>query len=226
MTARPDRVLVVAGHPDDEVLGCGATAARWASEGAIIHTLIVGEGAMSREGADREHVERLRAASVAAAVSLGVAAPFLRGLPDNRLDTLPLLDLVRLVEQAIAATTPDTVLTHFPGDLNVDHRLVASAVLAATRPGPSAVREVLAFEVASSTEWAFGSPAFAPNVFVDVAGAPLAAKLGALEAHYAEELRPFPHPRSLEALRALAAWRGATAGVVAAEAFMLLRGVR
>lgn len=223
------RILVVAAHPDDEVLGCGATVARWVREGARVWTLIVGEGATSRAEGTWRDVDRLRRASVSAAGSLGLEPPDHLGLPDNRLDTQPLLDVVRAIEAMIVRTGPDTVLTHFPGDLNVDHRLVAQAVLAATRPGTgmgAGIREVLAFEVASSTEWAFGlSAAFAPNVFVDVSST-LGAKLAALEEHYSEELRPFPHPRSAKALRALAEWRGATAGVGAAEAFMLLRGVR
>ena len=224
-------VLVVAAHPDDEVLGAGASMARFAAEGRPVHTLILGEGATSRVDdrteADRDELDALVASSREAARRLGTAAPVHGGLPDNRFDGVDLLDVVKLVERELERVQPDLVLTHFAGDLNVDHRITASAVVTATRPQPAqGVRTVLSFEVPSATEWAFGTTGagFEPTTFIDVS-ATLATKLHALEA-YAGELRPSPHARSLEAIEHLARWRGATVGCEAAEAFHLVRAVR
>lgn len=223
--------LIVAAHPDDEVLGCGGTIARLADEGHTVHIGILGEGATSRharrEDAPRGEVQRLQEDARAAAKVLGAEEPWFGNLPDNRFDTVPLLDVVKLVEGWVAKARPAVVYTHHGGDLNVDHGLAFRATLTATRPlAGSPVREVLAFEVPSATEWAFGAlpPPFAPTTFVDIART-LDRKVQALE-RYAGETRPFPHPRSAPALRALAATRGAAAGLPAAEAFALIRSVR
>lgn len=223
-------VLVVAAHPDDEVLGAGGTIARWSAAGRAVAILILGEGSTSRAdtraGGDAATVTKLVDASEVAAGRLGASRPRHGGLPDNRFDGLELLDIVKLVEREIGSVAPTTVLTHHAGDLNVDHRLTAQAVLTATRPQPGCpVRTVLSFEVPSSTEWAFGAvePRFTPSVFVDISTS-LERKVHALEA-YEDELRPAPHARSISAIRALAEHRGATVGVAAAEAFELVRSV-
>ncbi len=139
---------------------------------------------------------------------------------------MELLDVVQRIETFVARYGPATVLTHHAGDVNVDHRVVHDAVIAACRPQPMhTVRELLFFEIPSSTEWRppASAPPFTPNWFVDISDT-LDAKLAALRA-YAPEMRPFPHPRSMEAVVALATWRGATVGVAAAEAFMLGRAI-
>jgi LmbE family N-acetylglucosaminyl deacetylase len=224
--------LVVAAHPDDEVLGCGGTVARMSSEGWSVHVLIVAEGATSRDSSrDRdarqgELSELARAANAANAI-LGAASVVLGDLPDNRMDSIDLLDVVKLVESAVSTHRPSLVFTHHVGDLNVDHRVLHNAVVIACRPLPgSCVEELLFFEVASSTEWtpSTSGPAFAPTVFYDIT-AHLQAKLAALAA-YESEMRPFPHARSLKALEALAIWRGASCGFDAAEAFALGRSRR
>ena len=220
-------VLVVAAHPDDEVLGCGGTIARYAGEGRAVHVLILADGESSRAQAGAGDAAARASAAQRAGEVLGVASVSCLGLPDNRLDTVELLQVVQGIEAVLGRVQPGTVLTHHHGDVNIDHRVAHEAVLAACRPLPgSCVRELLFFEVPSSTEWRPGSPAtaFAPTVFVDI-GPVLAAKMAALEA-YAAELRPAPHPRSREAIDSLAAWRGATAGVARAEAFMLGRSLR
>jgi LmbE family N-acetylglucosaminyl deacetylase len=226
-----ERVLVVAAHPDDEVLGAGGTVARHTARGDEAAVLILGEGAVARwddpGAAPASATAALAERARQAARLLGVADVRFGGLPDNRFDGLALLDLVKLVERAVREVEPTVVYTHHPGDLNVDHQLTFRAALTATRPVPGApVREVLAFEVLSSTEWAFGrtGPAFTPTVFVDVAET-LERKLDALEC-YADELRAAPHARSREAVRAAAARWGATVGRTAAEAFELIRLVR
>lgn len=229
MAARP--VLVVAAHPDDEILGCGGTAVRLVKEGCEVYFAILGEGITSRhenrEAADPETLSLLHRHAQAAGAVIGVKDVFLYKLPDNRLDTVPLLQVVKILEQLLEKVKPEVIYTHHPGDLNVDHSVIHRAVLTATRPlAGQTVREIYAFEVPSSTEWAFGSlrPVFRPNVFVDVR-ATLEAKIAAM-ACYATESRQFPHPRSPEALRASARRWGTVVGCEAAEAFELVRSVR
>jgi LmbE family N-acetylglucosaminyl deacetylase len=226
-----DSVLVVAAHPDDEVLGCGGTMARLANEGREVRIAILAEGMTSRypqrENADQKHLDHLHGNARQAAHEVGAKEVLLTKLPDNRLDTVPLLDVVKIVEELIAKFDPAVIYTHHPGDLNVDHGVVYRAVLTASRPLPGQrVREIYAFEVASSTEWAFQrlEPCFRPNVFVDISST-LENKVAAL-ACYDTETRKFPHPRSPEAVRAIAMRWGSVAGFPAAEAFELIRLLR
>jgi LmbE family N-acetylglucosaminyl deacetylase len=223
-------VLVVAAHPDDEVLGCGGTAARLAKEGRDVCIGILGEGITSR-GANRDEAIPQTLAAIQedcrrAASVLGAKDVVFFGLPDNRFDTVPMLEVVKAVEGLIQRVRPEVVYTHHAGDLNIDHRILHRAVVTATRPMPGCgVRRVYAFEVASSTEWAFGQcgPVFGPNVFVDISTT-LETKLRAMRC-YGTEARDFPHPRSVDALRAHAQRWGSVAGVAAAEAFVLLRAI-
>ena len=220
-------ILVVAAHPDDEVLGVGATVARRAATGDTVHLAILGEGISSRSGADRTAVPALQDDARAVAGMLGAKSVVFGELPDNRFDTVALLDIVQRVEGWVRELDPEVVYTHHPGDLNVDHRLTFQAVLTATRPVPGCrVREVYAFEIASSTEWAFGRLAapFSPTVFEDIAST-IDLKVACLE-RYRGERRAFPHPRSGEALRAIARRWGSVVGLPYAEAFELIRAVR
>ncbi len=225
------KVLVVAAHPDDEVLGCGGTIARRARQGNAVHVAILGEGVTSRfasrEQAASDDLAALRADSRKAADLLGALGLSFHGLPDNRFDTVPLLEVVKIIEQLVADNKPDVVYTHHGGDLNIDHAVTHRAVLTATRPTVGhCVRELYAFEVASSTEWAFQqvAPVFRPNTFVDISET-LDVKCQAM-ALYESERREFPHPRSDEALRAAALRWGSVVGCAAAEAFELIRAVR
>ncbi len=219
-------ILVVAAHADDEALGCGGSIARHAAEGDVVRVLFLADGVSSRDaGGDAQAQRRLAAAQQAAEI-LGVRAQRFLALPDNRLDTVALLDVVRPLEAAIAEWRPEVIYTHHHGDLNVDHRVAHQAVLTACRPQPGAcVRTVLAFETVSSTEWsAHDLRPFAPTWFVDIS-AFLDIKLRALAA-YAEEMRAAPHARSMEGLRHLAHHRGHSVGMAAAEAFMPVRILR
>lgn len=213
-------ILVIAAHPDDEVLGCGGTMAKLAAEGRTVIVAILGEGATSRGDGREGEVATLRDSARAAADVLGVHEVRFFGLPDNRFDTVPLLDVVKPIEALVEELRPSAVYTQHGGDLNIDHRIAFRATLTALRPMRECpVAELHAYEVPSSTEWAFKkfSPEFEPTLFEDVADT-LRPKLAAM-ACYGGEARPFPHPRSPEALEALAKWRGAQVGLHAAEAF-------
>lgn len=220
-------ILILAAHPDDEVLGCGGTIAKLADAGAIIHVAFLADGVFSRAGNQNKHQVELhirRTAAQKACDILGVKSVSFGDFPDNRMDTIALLDIVKAVEALVAAHQPETIFTHHVGDVNIDHCRVHEAVVTACRPQHGyPVKMLLCFEVPSSTEWQLpgSAPAFAPNWFVDIS-ATLDRKLSALEA-YADELRAWPHPRSRQGVEHLAHWRGATVGVDAVEAFMLGR---
>lgn len=218
-------VLVVAAHADDEALGCGGTIARHVAEGDTVHAVFLADGISSRQSVDAKALSQRQAAAEQARQILGIASHTFLGLPDNRLDAMPLIDVIQPLEQVIRQISPQVIYTHHYGDLNVDHRVAHQAVMTACRPQPGCgVREIYAFEVMSSTEWASaGLMPFLPNMFVDISGF-LPTKLKALQA-YALEMRPAPHSRSTEHLSALARHRGCCVGVDAAEAFMVLRVV-
>lgn len=215
-------VLVIAAHPDDEALGCGGTLARHAAAGDAVDILLVADGETSRSGAAVSGVQGRRDAARNAAKALGARPPRFLDLPDNRLDGMPLLEVIQAIESASRELRPEIVYTHHLSDLNVDHQVVARAVLTAFRPLPrSSVRAVYGFEVLSSTGWMGPEAPFAPAHYADVT-ATLAAKQAAL-ACYGDEMRPAPHARSFEAVEALARYRGATVGLGAAEAFVVYR---
>jgi LmbE family N-acetylglucosaminyl deacetylase len=220
------RALVIASHPDDEVLGCGGTMARLAAQGVAVQSLFLSDGVTARaQVADTALAARRRMGDRAAEV-LGTQAPAYLDFPDNRMDSVDLLEIVTAIERQSAQVRPDVVFTHFGGDLNIDHRLCAQAVATAFRPTPGqSVKAIYTFEVPSSTEWSFGVAGadFTPQIFFDI-GDHLATKIEAIRC-YAEEIRDFPHSRSYEAIEALARWRGASVGVQAAEAFGVLRAV-
>lgn len=225
------RVLVVAAHPDDEILGLGGTLARHVDEGDVVRTLILAEGATSRDDARdtagrREELDDLVVAAQRAAQALGLDAPEMLGLPDNRMDSVALLDVIKPIEHVVRSFQPQIVYTHHGGDLNVDHQRTHQAVMTACRPLPgSTVEAIYTFETVSSTEWTTESTGdtFRPTRFVGIVDQ-LERKLAALEA-YASEMAPFPHARSMESVRALATLRGASVGLEAAEAFMVMREI-
>ena len=225
------RTLVVAAHPDDEVLGCGGTIARITAGGGIVQTIFLADGESSRFPISDIHshtvnekiLARRKAANMAARI-LGSEPPKFYDFPDNRLDTIALLDITKIVEEEIALFAPQRVITHFAGDLNQDHQIVLEAVLIATRPHVgSCVKEVISFELPSSTEWRPPGAVlqFSPNLFVNVDGF-VDLKFAALDA-YEVEMRNFPHPRSKEAIEALMKWRGAIVGSKSSECFMVER---
>ena len=224
-------ILVVAAHPDDEVLGCGGTIARLTSEGAKVEVLIVANGLTSRihfnhdgetDGLLKKHHER----AAAAGSLLGVGKVHFLKFSDQKLDTIPFLDITQAIEKVIEELMPDTIFTQHGGDLNMDHAITYRAVLTATRPmKESPVKRVYSYEVASSTEWAFNkfSPQFNPGFFVDISET-IQKKIDAM-AIYETECRLSPHPRSPEMLAAIGRRWGSVVGVQAAEAFEVVREI-
>lgn len=219
------KILVVAAHPDDEMLGCGGTLARCRSLGIPASILLLGEGPAARMDASAARCHEIsRTQAVRAAATVGISDVRFAGLPDNRFDTLPLLDIVKIIESHAQEIRPTLIFTHFAGDLNIDHQLTHRAVITALRPLPDApAYTILGFEVLSSTEYATPGigDGFYPQYFVDIAEF-IPAKAAAL-ACYSEEMRPWPHPRSQEGVEHLARLRGAQCGRNAAEGFVLYR---
>lgn len=216
-------VLVVAAHTDDEALGCGGAIVRHVAEGDAVHAVFMADGVSSRPGCPPEDLDRREVAAKNAHAILGLQRVEYLGLPDNRMDSLPMLNVVQALEAIVQEIKPQVIYTHHYGDLNIDHRITHQAVMTVCRPLPgSHVREIYGFEVLSSTEWGIlAHEAFNPNVFVDITNF-LEAKLKALEA-YSLEMRPVPHSRSIAHAAHLAKHRGHSVGVEAAEGFVAIR---
>lgn len=224
MPADPTRVVVIAAHPDDEVLGAGGCLARHVLMGHEVHAVVVADGAGSRYPV--EMTATLETSARRAAEVIGFASLRLQSLPDQRLDTVPFIELTQLIEAELDDIAPTVVYTHFPGDVNADHGLVARAAWTACRPyARPQVRRFAVFETPSSTEWAWplGGSSLEPNLFVDVSDT-LEIKVAAMEC-YGSELRDYPHPRASRALRERAAYWGSQVGRRAAEPFRVLRDI-
>lgn len=217
-------VLVIAAHPDDEALGAGCAIARHARAGDRVTVMFLTEGTAAREGATAAQSRERRACAENAGKIMGVSDLRFCDFPDNAMDSVPLLEVVRAVERVAADARPQTVYLHHSSDLNIDHKIAARAAATCFRPVPGAsAARLLAFEVPSATGWDFGAGQFAPNLFIDATEL-LVVKLAALDA-YAPEMRPFPHVRSREAIRARATAWGTQIGLHAAEPFQLLREI-
>jgi LmbE family N-acetylglucosaminyl deacetylase len=219
-------ILVVGAHPDDEVLGVGGTIARHVEMGDRVSVLLLTDGVRARHDVTEPQKQAARKACSA----LGVEDVCFADLPDQGLDNLPLLEVIAPISRAVKELRPEVVYTHHRGDANQDHRAAFAATVVAVRPSEgNPVQRLLCYEVASSTEWGppFVEWAFTPNVFVDISST-LGAKLAALEAYrdtFQSEIRPFPHPRSPEAVCCYAQQRGISVGLHAAEAFVLGREI-
>ena len=220
-------IFAIVAHPDDEVLGCGGTLARHVKNGDFVSVLFLADGEGSRLPIPKEEHAKTSAREAMARKAggiIGIKDTFFLCLPDNKMDTVPFLDIVQQIEPYVQRVRPKIIYTHHAGDLNIDHRLTHQAVITAYRPQPgSTVSTILCFETPSSTEWQppDSNIPFCPNWFVDISDT-LDIKTAALE-EYALEIRQWPHARSIQAVQALAKWRGSSIGVNAAEAFMLAR---
>jgi len=218
------KVLVVAAHTDDETLGCSGTIAKHIANGDSVHLLFMTDGVASRS--ESEDADSRLTASQNAAKVLKVNTLTNLDFPDNKMDSIPLLDVVKEIEYKIAELQPEIIYTHHIGDLNIDHQITHKAVVTACRPQPDfCVKEIYAFEVLSSTEWQTpGVLPFSPNVFIDITDY-IDIKKQVLEV-YSEEMRQPPHSRSIDNTLRLNALRGNSVGVDYAEAFELIRTSR
>ena len=213
--------LVVVAHPDDEVLGAGATIAKLIKQGHKVAIVT-----MANHAAARANISDTLASDEAEAFKImGVSKSYAADFPNIKMNTVPHLDLVQFIEKCIEDFKADAIITHHPSDTNNDHVVTSYAAQAASRlfqrkSGVPELKEFLYMEVPSSTEWSFDSSAnrFTPNYFVEIGKEGVELKLKAL-AVYKGVMRPYPHPRSREAIEGLAAYRGSQAGMNYAEAF-------
>jgi len=225
------KVLVIAAHPDDEVLGCGGTIIKHVEDNDEVHSMILAEGITSRD-VDRNlllrgtELKTLHENSNLVAKIMGVKDLEMHDFPDNRMDSVPLLDIVKKIETKIEIFQPNIVYTHHSGDVNIDHTITHNAVVTACRSLPGqCVKRILFFETLSSTEWQMqtGSKIFKPNWYVEIAKT-FEKKMKALKC-YSSEMRKYPHPRSYEGVKILAQYRALTIGGEYAEAFSLGRNI-
>jgi len=214
-------ILVIAAHSDDEALGCSGAIARHVAEGDNVHLLFMTDGVSSRPGR-RDDEKRLTAAQDVARI-LEASSFTNLNFPDNKMDSIPLLDIVKEIENTIIQIQPEVIFTHHIGDLNIDHQMTHKAVITSCRPQPGfCVKEIYAFEILSSTEWNTpGVEVFSPNVFIDITDY-IDIKKQVLEI-YSGEIRQPPHSRSIDNALRLNALRGNSVGMDYAEAFELIR---
>lgn len=226
-------ILVVAAHPDDEVLGCGGTISKLSKLGNKIHILILGEGITSRQKTRdpklaEKRLKKLHSDVIKASNILGAVSARVLQFPDNRFDAVNRLDIIKSIEDCINEIKPERIYTHHHADLNIDHRITFGAVMTASRPlRGNTVKEIYSFEVPSSTEWQFQSSdyVFKPNMFEILTESDIKRKIKAMES-YTEEKRKFPHPRSPRSLQVLANFRGTNIGFEYAEAFEVVRLIK
>jgi LmbE family N-acetylglucosaminyl deacetylase len=227
------KILLVVAHPDDELLGCGATFNKLISEfSCLVRVVILGEGITSRSDQrntqqwERElatHKENIKKAQQA----IGYQQLSIYDFPDNRFDSVDLLDIIKVIEKEKKEFNPDLIFTHHGGDLNIDHQRTFESVITACRPmSHESVKSILTFETPSGTEWRASSDPkhFVPNIFITVTSNHVQAKIKGMES-YEFEKRLYPHPRSPEALRIVAQRWGVAVGTEYAEAFMLIRSI-
>lgn len=216
-----NNILIIAAHPDDEVLGCGATIAKHVKNGDNVKVLFLADGYSSRDNDINRETSAERASKV-----LGCMKPLFLNFPDNQLDAIPLLDIVKKIEESIESFNPRIIYTHHYGDLNVDHQLTHKAVITACRPRKDFfVKEIYSFEILSSTHWQSFSMGneFIPNYFVNV-NEFMDIKMNALRCYDSEMLK-YPNARSYNTVEYLAKFRGSLVGLDAAEAFIVLRNI-
>lgn len=235
------KVLVLAAHPDDEVLGMGGTIKKFTRKGYDVKIVIMATGIRSRRSTSYENVtsysenpkdekmisnqlKKLQNDAQKASKILGVKKLEMLDFPDNEMDKISNLEVTKKIEEIIEKFKPKIVFTHSKNDLNIDHRILYNATITATRPSPTTtVKQVLTFEVPSSTEWNFPEK-FSPNIFVNIEK-DLPYKIKAMKS-YKNEIRKFPHPRSVEGLEIIAKKWGTVAGFNAAEPFYLIRELK
>ncbi len=223
------KILIVAAHPDDEVLGCFGTVARLIQEGYEAYTLILGEGKTSRDETrvledKKDEIEVLNTEIKKANNIIGVKKTFVESFPDNRFDSVDLLDIIKVISKVKEEVKPDIIFTHYEHDLNIDHQITYKAVITATRPMlDECVKEIYSFEILSSTEWNYPI-SFSPDTYYDISNT-LDSKIKAMK-EYTSELCEYPHPRSLKGIGLNAEYHGMRVGKKYAEAFKSARVIK
>ena len=221
------RVLIIAAHPDDEILGCGGLISKYQILGVLFKIIFIGEGSSCRFEEPKSNealmgIEQRNSSAIRALKSLGIIDVEFNNLPCGRLDQVPIISINKIIENAINTFLPDTVITHSPYDANNDHKIVFNATIMATRPAAqNIVNKVMSYEVLSSSEWAYVQ-SFTPHYFEELTEKDVESKWQALS-HYETEIKNYPFPRSRDGVRALAMIRGMQSGVKFAEAFHLIR---
>ena len=235
------KILVIAAHPDDEVLGMGGTITKYVKNGDSVKIIIMATGIFSRRSSNNtnsntyevdekilkkmsKQVQNLQKDAIKSSKIMGVKDIEFLNFPDNEMDKKSNLEITKKIEHVISKFKPDIVFTHSQHDVNIDHRIIYDATITATRPfSKFKVKEVISFEVPSSTEWYFPSK-FSPNMFIDI-NKELSTKIKALSA-YKTEINDFPHPRSLEGIEGIAKHWGTVSGFNASEAFYIVRQLK
>ena len=223
-------ILVVAAHPDDEILGCGGSLYKYSLKGYNVNIVFMTNGVSARSLTNKAMlfaIKERKNAAIKVAKMIGAKKPFFLNFKDNQLDNYPLLKVIKPLEKLIKKTKPNIIYTHYQDDLNIDHQIVSKAIITICRPQKkNTVKKILFFEVPSSTEWQIKKKdkTFSPNYFEDISKVK-SYKLSALKC-YKKEIKKWPHPRSIKGVTSLLNWRGATIGVEAAEAFMVGRIIK
>ena len=219
------RVLIIAAHPDDEVLGCGATVAKLVKKGYEAYTLILSQGITSRNTQTiTKEINNLNTEIKKANSAMGVKKVFIEDFPDNRFDSVDLLDIIKAINIVKEEIQPTIIFTHYEKDLNIDHQITYKAAITATRPmQDESVKEIYSFEILSSTEWNYPL-SFSPDTFFDVKST-LKVKIKAIK-KYKSELRNFPHPRSTQGIELNAKYQGMRVGKKYVEAFKSIRVIK
>ncbi len=217
-----NKILIIAAHPDDEILGCGGTIAKLKDDHLI--NVIFMTNRVSARGKNRKNeIKERKDSTLKLFKYLSLPKPIFFNFPDNQMDKVPLLKIVKKIEKKIHLIKPTTIFTHYSHCLNIDHKKTYEAVITACRPiNNISVKKILSFEIPSSTDWALHKGKnFHPNYFIDISTT-LNEKLKLIK-YYKKELRNYPHSRSFTGIKSLASFRGTSCGVKFAEGFYLNR---
>lgn len=220
------KIMIIAAHPDDELLGCGGTVAKLIEEGYSAKTVILGRGMLARGKEHEKHLEKHMENSKNANKEIGIDEIEIYDFPDNSFDTIPLLEIIKVVEKEITHYQPDIIFTHHGNDLNIDHRKTFEAVMTACRPQPGVINpKIYTFFIPSSTDWIDGDSlnSFVPNTYIDIEKQ-IDKKIKALS-YYDTEMKEYPHSRSLESLKIFSKYWGNRVGMNYVEPLKLIREI-
>ena len=227
-----NRIMIIAAHPDDDILGCGGFMSKYRNSGKEFKVIFIAEGSSCRyfeneikTSGVKSEITKRNNFGINALKYLGIDDYSFYNLPCGRLDTLAIIDINKIIENEIANFQPDTIFTHSENDTNNDHRIVNRSTMMATRPVPgNKLNRIFSYEVLSSSEWNFGSKFFEPNYFVELSEQNVIEKINALN-YYLSEIKAYPFPRSTDGIKTICKQRGMQVGIHYAEAFKLLKSI-